>query len=67
MVSLWFSKDKRYLRGMDWIVHVFDYMSRKITGCGHVSQIVMEMDGKIDKISFREEEYVVKGFRNYFE
>jgi hypothetical protein len=36
---------KRYLTGIDWIIHALDYSSRKKTGIGNTSQVVLELDG----------------------
>jgi hypothetical protein len=40
-----FLKAKRYLSGIDWIVNAFDHMTKRATGVGNVSQIVLELDG----------------------
>jgi NRPS condensation-like uncharacterized protein len=45
MLSVLSPKKRHYLTGIDWIVHVFDYMNKRATGVGHVFQIVMELDG----------------------
>ncbi len=45
MMSVLSRKKRHYLTGIDWIVHVFDYMNKRATGTGHVFQIVMELDG----------------------
>jgi len=45
---------KRYLTGIDWFVQVFDYMNKKLTGTGHVFQIIIELDGHIDDEEFVE-------------
>ncbi len=34
---------------MDWLVHVFDYMTKQATGVGNISQIVLELAGKLDE------------------
>lgn len=47
-ISLPYSKNKRYLTGIDWIIHVLDYMTRKETGAGFMSQVVFELDGEVD-------------------
>jgi len=49
MPSLPFFKTKPYLSGIDWIVHVFDYMNKRATGAGHMFQIVLELDGAPEK------------------
>lgn len=38
-------KNKRYLTGIDWLVHVFDYMTKVRTGAGNMFQVVLELDG----------------------
>lgn len=45
MISLPFSKSKRYLTGIDWIIHTFDYMTRRATGIGNISQVVLKLNG----------------------
>jgi len=45
-------KKKRYLTGIDWFVQVFDYMNKKLTGTGHIFQIIIEVDGHIDNEGF---------------
>ena len=45
MVSIPFSKSKRYLTGIDWILHGFDCMNKRATGAGNAFQIVMELEG----------------------
>ncbi|MBU1366491.1 MAG: hypothetical protein KKE55_05030 [Candidatus Omnitrophica bacterium] len=42
---MFLQKNKRYLTGIDWIIHALDYASKKATGVGNVSQIVLELDG----------------------
>ena len=54
---------KRYLTGIDWFVQVFDYMNKKLTGTGHVFQIIIELDGHIDDEEFvRSLKQFVSGF-----
>ena len=38
---------KRYLRGIDWIVHTFHHMTERATGVGNLSQIVLELEGAL--------------------
>ena len=45
MVSIPFSRNKRYLTGIDWILHGFDSMNKRATGDGNAFQIVMELEG----------------------
>ena len=50
MLSLPYSGNKRYLTGIDWIIHVLNYMTRKETGAGFMSQVVLELHGKVDAL-----------------
>ena len=43
------SRGRRYLTGMDWIVHGLDQMTKQATGAGNMSQIVLELSGSLDK------------------
>lgn len=36
---------KRYLTGIDWIIHTLDYMTLDSTGIGNSSQVVFELHG----------------------
>ncbi len=40
---------KRYLTGIDWIIHALDYASRKQTGIGNTSQVILELDGLLSE------------------
>ena len=45
MEKLRLSRPKRYLTGMDWIVHVFHYMNKRVSKAGNTFQIVLALDG----------------------
>ncbi|MFO7667067.1 MAG: hypothetical protein R6V76_10640 [Desulfobacterales bacterium] len=49
-ISLPYSKNKRYLTGIDWIIHVLNYMTLKETGAGFMSQVVFELDGNVNAL-----------------
>lgn len=40
---------KRYLTGIDWIINALDYASRRKTGIGNTSQVVLELDGLLSE------------------
>ena len=42
-------RNRRYLTGMDWIVHGLDQMTKQATGAGNMSQIVLELAGHLDE------------------
>ena len=48
-----YSKTKRYLSGMDWIIGTLDHMSHRTTGGSNASQIVLELSGTFDDRRFR--------------
>ncbi|MDP2863295.1 MAG: hypothetical protein Q8N95_10940, partial [Desulfobacterales bacterium] len=48
MIALPYSRNKRYLTGIDWLVHVLNYMTMKETGVGFMSQVVIEVAGDIN-------------------
>ena len=54
MVHLPFSKNKRYLTGIDWIVHTFDYMTKRRTGAGNMFQVILELDGSPEEDELRQ-------------
>jgi hypothetical protein len=54
MVSIPFSNRKRYLTGIDWILHGFDCMNKRATGSGNAFQIVMELEGAPAEAEVRE-------------
>ena len=45
---------KRYLTGIDWIIHTIDYASKKKTGVGNMFQIVLQLEGALDETTLRE-------------
>jgi len=51
-VRLPYSKKKRYLTGIDWIIVALDSMNRRATGGTNASQIVLELSGAVDDNRF---------------
>ncbi|MBW2738284.1 MAG: hypothetical protein JRE64_05420 [Deltaproteobacteria bacterium] len=54
MSNINFSRKKRYLTGIDWIIHALDYITKKGTGTGNTSQIILELDGAPAEDEFRD-------------
>ena len=50
MLSLPYSRNKRYLTGIDWIVHVLNYMTINEIGAGFMSQVVLEVSGNVNAL-----------------
>ena len=63
MISLPYSKSKRYLTGIDWILYAIDHASKKATGIGNISQVVLELKNCPQPDDFREQ--VIKFIRHY--
>ena len=51
-VRLPYSRKKRYLTGIDWVIAALDRMSRRATGGSNASQIVLELNGPFDAQRF---------------
>lgn len=48
-VSLPYNKRRRYLTGNDWAVAAFHHTTRRATGTGNLSQIVLDIAGHLDE------------------
>lgn len=53
-VRLPYSKTKRYLTGVDWIIATLDHMTRSAAGVSNASQIALEIRGRIPPDRFRQ-------------
>ena len=53
MGTINFTRKKCYLTGIDWIIHTLDYITKKATGTGNTSQIILELDGSPLEDKFR--------------
>ena len=53
-ISLPYRRDRRYLTGVDWIIGVLDSMTKRATGSGNSSRILLELDGRADESRVRE-------------
>ncbi|MDP8266434.1 MAG: hypothetical protein P9M07_05750 [Candidatus Aceula meridiana] len=47
--------NKRYLTGIDWLIHAFDHMNQKKIGKGNVFHIVFEVNGLVNVDLFEQE------------
>ncbi len=45
---------KRYLTGIDWIIHTINHINKKKIGAGNMFQIVLQMEGALDETTLRE-------------
>ena len=52
-VRIPYSKTKRYLSGIDWVIGALDQMCFRATGGSNASQIVLELRGEFDDDRFR--------------
>ncbi|MBF0387219.1 MAG: hypothetical protein HQL20_05115 [Candidatus Omnitrophica bacterium] len=37
-----------YLNGIDWVFYTLDHLSKKATGCGNASQVILSLDRPLD-------------------
>jgi hypothetical protein len=58
-----YSKDRRYLTGVDWTVNLFHQVTRRQTGVGNLSQIVLELEGSLSTAAL--EEALAEAFRRF--
>lgn len=52
-VNLPYSRQRRYLTGMDWMVAALDTMTNRNTGGHNTFQLVLELKGALDPVRFR--------------
>jgi hypothetical protein len=52
-LSLPYSRDRRYLTGIDWIVGALDYSARKNIGLGGFSQAILDVEGNLSPKTVR--------------
>ena len=53
-ISLPYSRDKRYLTGIDWAVNVLHAITKQAVGHGNSSQIILCLDEQLDPVELRE-------------
>lgn len=52
-INLPYSRTKRHLTGIDWVISALDDQNRRITGGSNASQIVLELEGPVSEPEFR--------------
>jgi hypothetical protein len=52
-LSIPYSRKRRYLTGIDWVLGAMNHIARKSTGIGAISQAVLDVDGRIDEKALR--------------
>ena len=45
---------KRYLTGIDWIIHTINHINKKKTGIGNMFQVVLQLEGTLDETTLQE-------------
>lgn len=51
--AIYYSKKRRYLTGIDWVLGAMHHIARKSTGIGAISQALLELDGRLDVAALR--------------
>ncbi|MCK4401356.1 hypothetical protein KAW08_03515 [bacterium] len=44
---------KRYLTGIDWIIHTINHINKKETGVGNMFQVVLQLEGQLDETTLQ--------------
>lgn len=53
-LALPYSRHRRYLTGIDWSMGTLDLMARRATGIGNLSQVVLELQGRLPSDRLRQ-------------